>query len=84
MTCGITATVLADMWPNVAIEPLLQAFPMLITRHASTITDDNARLNVCVNRVWGSNRHQSACLDVKIFNSNTPSYCNSQPQACYI
>ena len=67
MTCDITATVLADVCPNVGIEPLLQTFPMLNTRHASAITDDSARLNVGVNGFWGSNRHQSACLDVKFF-----------------
>ena len=37
-----------------------------------------------MNGFWGSNCHQSAYLDVKVFIPCTPSYRNSQPQACYV
>lgn len=57
---------LADVCPNVGIELLLQTFPMLITRHATAITDDNVRLDVRVNDFWGSNHHQRTYLDVKV------------------
>ena len=47
------------MRPDVSIEPVQQPRFQLITRHASAITGDNARLDAHVNVFWGSSHHQS-------------------------
>ena len=80
----ITATVLAEVFSDVSIEPTLQPCNGLATRHATAITDENARVDVRVRGFWGlAHGHQNAYLDVKVFNPSAPSYRKSQPQACY-
>ena len=80
----ITATILAEVCSDVSIEPALQPWNGLATRHATAITDENARVDICVRGFWGSaHGHPSAFLDVKVFNPSAPSYRKTQPQACY-
>ena len=77
----ITATVLAETFSDVSIEPVLQPCNRLATRHATAITDENARADVRVRGFWGSaNGHQSAYLGIKVFNPSAPSYWKSQPK----
>ena len=42
----ITATILAEVCSNVSIEPVLQPCNGRVTRHATAITDENARADI--------------------------------------
>ena len=80
----ITATVLAEVCSDVSIEPVLQLCNGLVTRHATATASGNVRADISVRGFWGSaHSHQSAYLDVKVFNPSVPSYRKSQPQTCY-
>jgi hypothetical protein len=78
----ITATLLAEVCPDVGIEPELQPVHGLVPRYATAIVEDHARVDVRARGFWGSN-HQSAFFDVKVFNPSAPSYRNTPVASCY-
>ena len=78
----ITATLLAEVCPDVGIEPELQPVDGFVPRYATANVEDHARVDVRARGFWGSN-HQSAFFDVKVFNPSAPSYRNTPVASCY-
>ena len=66
----LTASLLTEVCPNVAIEPHLQPLSGESFRLASTNTDDGARLDVRARGFW--NMRQDAFFDVRVFHPNAP------------
>ena len=78
----IMAHLLAEMCPNVGIEPNLQpltgeSFPL-----KSTNVEEGARLDLRAQGIWDSSK-RSAYFDVHVFNSYAPSNSKSSTKACY-
>ena len=78
----ITAHLLREVAHDVAVEPHLQPlsgehFPL-----RSTITDDNARLDIAVSGLYGG-RFERTFLDVRVFNPFAPSNQKSSIPAVY-
>ena len=67
----LTASLLTEVCPNVAIEPQLQPLSGETLRLASANTDDGARLDVRARGFW--NTCQDAYFDVRVFHPNVPS-----------
>ena len=61
-----------DVCHDVQIEPKLQSLDGEIFSSNSTTTDDDARLDIKANGLWGS-RFNSTFFDVKIFNPHAKS-----------
>ena len=57
---------------DVAIEPVLQPLSGESFHYATADVEDEARLDVSVQRFWG-NRHQKVFFDVRVFNPTAPS-----------
>ena len=53
-------------------EPTLQPITGEVFNHATTITEDGARLDIAANGFWGS-RLERAFFDVRVFNPHVPS-----------
>lgn len=79
----IMATLLAEISSDRCIEPELHSIAAMSPQYATTSTNDNARLDIQIKGLWGSN-HQSAFLNLKVFNPNSPTYKGSQPSSCYV
>lgn len=78
----ITAQLLTEVCPSVAIEPTLQ--PLTGGRFSlrSSNVEDEARLDVKAQEFWDRSK-SSAFFDVRVFNSYAPSNCKSTAAACY-
>ena len=79
----VTAGLLKRVATNVAVEPHLQPLPGEQLRLRTAITDDNARLDVAANGVWGG-RFERTFIDVRVFNPYAPSNQSSSLPATYI
>ena len=77
----LTASLLTEVCPNVAIEPHLQPLSGESFRLASTNTDDGARLDVRARGFW--NTRQDAFFDVRVFHPNAPSNSSRSLPAAY-
>ena len=77
-----TANVMTEVCQGVAIEPHLQPLSGETFSHLTTITDDNARSDICAQGFWGSGT-QRAFFDVRICNPTARSYRHSSLQAVY-
>ena len=78
----LTASLLTEVCPNVAIEPRLQPLCGESFRLASTNTDDGARLDVRARGFW--NMRQDAFFDVRVFHPNAPSNSSRSLPTAYI
>ena len=77
----ITATLLTDIYHNVATEPLLQPLTNESFAHRSANTEPNARLDICARGLWSTD--QDAFFDVKVFYPNASSNCSMTTAAAY-
>ncbi len=77
----LTASLLTEVCPNVAIEPHLQPLSGESFRLASTYTDVGARLDVCARGFW--NARQDAFFNVRVFHLNAPSNSSRSLSAAY-
>ena len=62
-----TASLLSETCHGVAIEPSLQPITSEMFCHATTNTQDGARLDIVANGVWGSS-FERAFFDIRVFN----------------
>ena len=77
----ITASLLTEVCPNVAIEPCLQPLSGESLRLASANTADGARLDVRARGFW--NVRQDTYFDVRVFHPNAPSNRTRSLSAVY-
>ena len=77
-----TANVLTEVCHGVCVEPTLQELNGESLPHATTNSDDGARLDICAHGFWGD-RFRRAFFDVSFFYLNAPSYHNLQLSAVY-
>ena len=75
----ITATLLSEVYHDVAIEPHLQALSGEAFPHATANIQDGARLD---SGFWGG-RFERTYYDVRVFNPFAPSNQHSQPESVY-
>ena len=73
----LTANLLTEICPGVAVEPTLQPLSSEQLTRATANTQDGARLDVVANGFWGGT-YERAFLDVRVFNPFAPS--NRHPQ----
>ena len=80
----LTARLLTEVCPNVAIEPDLQLLTgeILMLSHRTSNCKEGARLDVSAHGFWGD-RHERAFFDVRVFNPLAPSNCRSYLNATY-
>ena len=67
----VTASLLSDVCHNVATEPRLQPLSEESLTYRTTITADNARLDIRARGFWSI--AQDAYFDVRVFHPNAPS-----------
>ena len=79
---NLTARLLTEVCPNVAVEPELQPLTGEILSHRTSNYEDGARLDVSAQGFWGD-RHDRAFFDVRVFNPLAPSNCRSSLTATY-
>ena len=79
----VIAGLLKRVATNVAVEPHLQPLTGEQLRLLTAITDDNARLDVSANGVWGG-RFERTFIDVRVFNPYAPSNQFSSLPATYV
>ena len=77
-----TASLLSETCHKVAIEPSLQPITSEMFRHATTNTQDGARLDIVANGVWGT-PFERAFFDVRVFNPLAPSNRHQTTNAAY-
>ena len=68
---------------NVTIEPVLHPLNGEHFRSPSAVTTDEARLDIKAGGFWGSDRHQCAFFDVRVFYPLAHSYRNMPQDRCY-
>ena len=78
----ITADFLTEVSPNVAVEPTLQPLTGESLQYKTANSDDDARADISAQGFWG-NKRQLAFFDVRVFNPNAPSCCNSSMASVY-
>ena len=78
----ITAELLTEVCPNVAIEPTLQPLSGERFSLRSTNIEDEARLDIKAQDFWNKSR-SSTFFDVRVFNPYAPSNNKSTAAACY-
>ena len=78
----LLANLLTDVCHNVTLEPHLQPLSGESLSSSSTTREENARLDVGVNRFWGG-RFEQAYIDVRVFNTHAPSNVSSQVSSTY-
>ena len=78
----LTAGLLTEVFPNVAIEPDLQPLSGETLSLRTSNSEDGARLDVSAQGFWGD-RHEHAFFDVRVFNPLAPSNCRSSLSTTY-
>ena len=78
----LTAKLLTEVCPNVAVEPDLQPLTGEALSHRTSNYEDGARLDVSAQGFWGD-RHVRAFFDVRVFNPLAPSNCKTSLNATY-
>ena len=79
---SLTAKLLTEVCPNVAVEPDLQPLTGEALSHRTSNYEDGARLDVSAQGFWGD-RHVRAFFDVRVFNPLAPSNCRTSLNATY-
>ena len=77
-----TGKLLAEVCPDVTLEPDLQLLEGESLDFASANHEDNARADTRARGFWGGNR-QCSFFDVKVFNPNMQSYRWSSLESCF-
>ena len=77
-----TGKLLAEVCPDVTLEPDIQPLEGESLDFASANYEDNARADIRARGFWGGNR-QRAFFDVKVFNPNAQSYRQSSLESCF-
>ena len=77
-----TGKLLAEVCPDVILEPDLQPLEGESLDFASANHEDNARADIRARGFWGGNR-QCVFFDVKVFNPNAQSYRWSSLESCF-
>ena len=70
----LTARLLTEVCPNVAIEPDLQPLSGETLSLRTSNSEDGARLDMSAQGFWGD-RHERAFFDVRLFNPLAPNNC---------
>ena len=78
----ITADFLTEVSPSVAVESVLQPLTGESLQYKTANSDVDARADISAQGFWG-NKRQLAFFDVRVFNPNTPSCCNSSMASVY-
>jgi len=78
----LTGNLLAEVCPDVCIEPVLQTLGGETFNHLSANQEDHARSDIRARGFWGST-HQCAFFDIKVFNPNAQTYRRSSLESCY-
>ena len=78
----LTARLLTEVCPNVAVEPELQPLTGETLSNRTSNYEDGAHLDVSAQGFWGD-RHDRAFFDVRVFNPLAPSNCKSSLTATY-
>ena len=78
----LTARLLTEVCPNVAIEPDLQPLSGETLSLRTSNSEDGARLDMSAQGFWGD-RHERAFFDVRVFNPLAPSNCRSSLSTTY-
>ena len=78
----LTASLLSEVCGDVCIEPDLQPVPEEALTGSTANKQDNARVDISANGVWGG-RHEKTFLDVRVFNPHAPSNKNLPLTTCY-
>ena len=78
----MTANLLTEICYDVCIEPELQPLSGERFAHATANIEDNARLDIAANGLWGG-RFERSFLDVRVFNPHAPTYKNVPLSSCY-
>ena len=78
----ISAQLMSEVCPNVAIEPTLQPVTNEHFSHQSANTETGARLDVRAQRFWGI-YHQQAYFDIRVFNPLAASNRCSTISTCF-
>ena len=78
----ITAQLLTEVCPNVAIEPTLQPLTGESFSLRSTNIEDEAKVDIKAQELWNK-RGSSTFFDVRVFNPYAPSNNKSTAAACY-
>ena len=78
----LTAELLTEVCPNVAVEPVLQPLTGEGFSLRTTNVQDDARLDIKAQDFWDHSK-RSAFFDVRVFNSHAPSNCRTTTAACY-
>ena len=77
---NITATLLKEVCKDIRVEPQLQELTGEIL-HPSTITGNEARLDICARGFWQAG--QMAFFDVRVFNPTSKRYVNQEISKTY-
>ena len=78
----LMANLLTEVCNEVCIEPNLQPTTPDQLSGATANSQDEARLYISANGVWGG-RFEKTFFDVRVFNLHAPSNRNQTPSACY-
>ena len=78
----ITGELLSQVCHNVSTEPHLQPLNGEELRHNTAITEENARLDLKANGMWGDRFH-TTFFDVRVFNPHAASYRSTSPTRLY-
>ena len=78
----LTAELLTEVCPNVAVEPVLQPLTGEGFSLGTTNVQDDARLDIKAQDFWDHSK-RSTFLDVRVYNSHAPSNCRTTTAACY-
>ena len=81
-TRDLLADVMTEAGNSVAVEPILTPVEGRTFQHASTTTDQNARLDIVAGGVWGG-RFERAFFDVCVFNAFAQSNTAKPLTSCY-
>lgn len=77
-----TANLLTEICSNVCVEPELQPLSGESLTNKTANTDDNARLDIAANGLWGG-RYERTFVDVRIFNPYASTHRNVPTSTCY-
>ena len=78
----LLGSLLSEVCPDVALEPVLQPLSGEVFRRRTTTRDDDARLDIRAHGFWGSGS-RSAFFDVRVFNPFAPTNHQSSLAATY-
>ena len=78
----LTRELLSEVCHNVSTEPHLQPLNGEKLRHNTAITEENARLDLKANGMWGDRFH-TTFFDVRVFNPHASSYRSTAPPTLY-